>query len=338
MLLLKDSPTPNNPKGNLECHMTRIVSFAALVMASNFIAPSVEAQQRELRQIQVNVFREDPAIVVGRLKNFFASEGLEVKVTRTANSTDQMRGLSNGTYQVASTAFDNVLGWSGREGVELVAVSQIIDTAVFPLYVRPEIKQWSDLRGKKLAVDAVDTAFALVLRKILLAKGLDFSRGDYELIAVGNTPLRLESMKRGDTFAGILTPPVDTQAVAAGMIRLGDSSEVLPDFPNTIFAASRAWAQNQRPTLVSFLRSWLASLAWIRANHDDAINLTGAELKVNPKVAGELVGELSTTGALNPAALERALSLRTQFGLTPPMGPDVAKYYDTQYYRAAQGR
>ncbi|HWX77132.1 MAG TPA: hypothetical protein VNY32_06630, partial [Candidatus Acidoferrales bacterium] len=139
-------------------------------------------------------------------------------------------------------------------------------------------------------------------------------------------------------FAGILTPPVDTQAVAAGMIRLGDSSEVLPDFPNTIFSASRAWAQSQRPTLVSFLRSWLAALAWIRANHDEAVNLIGAELKVNPKVAGELVGELSTTGALNPAALERALSLRTQFGLTPATGSDVAKYYDTQYYRAAQGR
>src|SRR6202008_4076752 len=134
----------------------------------------------------------------------------------------------NGTYQIASTEFHSVLGWSGREGAELVAVSQIIDTAVFPVYVRPEIKQWSDLRGKKLAVDAVDTAFALVLRKILLSKNLDFSRGDYELFAVGNTPLRLESMKKGETFAAILTPPVDAQAAAAGMVRFGDSSEVLP--------------------------------------------------------------------------------------------------------------
>jgi len=328
----------NNRRNNSECPMIKFLSLAALLMASNLIALSAAAQQKELRPIQVNVFREDPATVVGRLKNFFAAEGLEVKATRTANSTDQMRGLSNGTYQIASTAFDNVLGWSGREGAELVAVSQIIDTAVFPVFVRPEIKQWSDLRGKKLAVDAVDTAFALVLRKILLAKGLDFARGDYQLIAVGNTPLRLESMKRGDTVAGILTPPVDTQAAAAGMIRLGDSSEVLPDFPNTIFAVSLSWAQSQRPVLISFLRSWLAALAWIRANRDEAVNLTASELKVSSAVAGEMVRDLSATGALNPVALERALSLRTEFRLTPPMGPDVAKYYDTQYYRAALGR
>src|SRR5439155_4731255 len=234
---------------------------AAMIFSLVILAPIAQAQQKELHTIQLNVFREDPPTVVGRLKGFFAAEGLEVKVSRTANYTDQMRGLSNGTYHIASAAFDNVLGWSGREGAELIAVAQIIDKAVLPVFVRPEIKEWSDLRGKKLAVDAVDTAFALVLRKVLL-EGLDLTRGDYELVAVGNTPLRLESMKRSETFAGILTPPVDTQAVAAGMIRLGDSSEVLPDFPNTIFAVNMPWAESQRRSLVGFLREWLVSLSW----------------------------------------------------------------------------
>jgi len=122
------------------------------------------------------------------------------------------------------------------------------------------------------------------------------------------------------------------------MIRLGDSSEVLPDFPNTIFAVNRAWAQSQRAVLVSFLRAWLASLGWIRANREEAVNLAAAELKVSTKIAADLAGELSTNGAINPAALERALNLRTEFGLTPPMGPNITKYYDTQYYQSAQGR
>jgi ABC-type nitrate/sulfonate/bicarbonate transport system substrate-binding protein len=308
-----------------------LTAFLVLVIA----VCDVDAQQKELRQIQLNVFREDPATVIGRVKGFFAAEGLEVTVSRTANSMDQMRDLSKGTYQVASTAFDNVLGWSGREGAELIAVGQIIDTAVLPVFVRPEIKQWTDLRGKKLAVDAVDTAFALVLRKVLLAKGLDLNRGDYELVAVGNTPLRLESMKKGEAFAGILTPPVDTQAIATGMVRIGDSSEALPDFPNTIFAVSRSWAQSQRQDLVGFLRAWFTSMHWIRSNRDETIKLTADELKVNSKTAMELVSELSSSGALNIKGLDNALNLRNQFGLTPPMGPNVSKYYDTQYYQAA---
>lgn len=309
-----------------------LLGFALLLM----LASSGQAQQ--LGTLQVSVFREDPAMAIGRLKGFFAAEGLEVKVVRTANSTDQMRGLSNGTFQVVSTAFDNVLGWSGREGAELIAVAQVIDKAVFPVFVRPEIRSWNDLRGKKIAVDAVDTAFALVLRRVLLDKGLDFTHGDYQLVAVGNTPLRLESMKKGDTFAGVLTPPVDNQAAAAGMVRLGDSKEVLPDFPNTLFATNRAWAQKERPQLVGYLRAWLASVRWMRANRDEAVKLIEADFKVNAKVAGNLADEMTRTGAINPAALELALRLRNQFGLTPPMGPDISRYYDTQYYDAAAGR
>ena len=52
-------------------------------------------------------------------------QGLDVEVIVTPNSTDQMRGLGKGSWQIVSTAFDNVLGWSGREGAEIVAIAQV---------------------------------------------------------------------------------------------------------------------------------------------------------------------------------------------------------------------
>ena len=194
------------------------------------------------------------------------------------------------------------------------------------------------MRGKNLAVDAVDTAFVLVLRRILLDKGLDFTRSDYQLIAVGNTPLRLESMKKGETFAGVLTPPVDTQAAAAGMVRLGDSRDVLPNFPNTLYATNLAWAQTERAKLVGYLRAWLGAMRWMRVNREESLKLIGAEFKVDPKLAGVLVEEMTQTGAINPAALELALQLRNRFGLTPLMGPNISRYFDAQYYDAAVAR
>ena len=222
-----------------------------LLMA--FSIGASHAQQKELRKLRLNVFRTDAATVAARARGLFAAEGLEVDITTTPNSTDQMRGISNGIYDIASTAFDNVLAWSGREGAEIVAVAQISDRTVLPVFVRPEIKSWSDLKGKKLAADAVDTAFALVLRRILLENGLDLNRGDYELVALGATGQRLESMVKGETFAGILTPPFDTKAMDTGMRRIGDSREVLPDYPNTIFAVSREWGRKNRDVLVSYL-------------------------------------------------------------------------------------
>jgi len=310
------------------------------VLLFSLITQSASGQQKEMRKIRLSVFRIDAAIVAARVNGYFADEGLEPEITETANSTNQMRGLSQGQFDVVSTAFDNVLAWSGKEGAEIIAVAQIRDKTELPVFVRPEIKDWSDLKGKKLAADAVDTAFALVLRRILLAHGLDMAKGDYELVALGATGARLESMIKGETYAAILNPPFDAKAVAAGMRRIGDSIEVLPDYPNTIFAVNRDWAQKNRDTLVAYLRAWLKGMAWNNdpANREAAIKAVGAELKLNPKQAQESVEELSKTGNLNLHGLQVVLDLRNQFGFKLTKGDKLPVYYDMQYFNAAKGK
>ncbi|MBI3062086.1 MAG: ABC transporter substrate-binding protein [Deltaproteobacteria bacterium] len=289
------------------------------------------------RPVRLNVFRVDAAVVAAQARGFFASEGIELKITHTPNSTEQMRGISKGAFELASTAFDNVLAWSGKEGAEIVAVAQTTDKILLPVFVRPEIRDWSQLKGKKLAVDAVDTAFALVLRRILLSHGLDLNRKDYELVPAGATGHRLDSMTRGETFAAILNAPFDAKAEAAGLVRFADHLEVLPHYPGGVYAVNRSWAKSNRETLVAFLRAWLAAGRWVRdpANREEAVNLVAADLKLSPRAAAGSVEDLSATGSLNIPGLESVLGLRTQFGFTPPMGPAVGSYYDLDYYRAS---
>ena len=322
--------------------MKPVRSLTVLAALLSIVASTskLPAQTKEPKMIRLNVFRIDAATVAARVHGYFAAEGLNVEITTTPNSTDQMRGVSQGKYEIASTAFDNVLAWSGREGAEIVAVAQISDKTVLPVFVRPEIKTWSDLKGKKLAADAVDTAFALVLRRVLLANGLDMTRGDYELVALGTTALRLESMIKGETFAGVLNAPFDAKALDAGMRRIGDSREVLPDYPNTLFAVNREWGQKNRDTLVSYLRAWLKAMSWVKdpANREAAIKMVGAELKLNPKQAAESVDELSPTGNLNLPGLQVVLDLRNQFGFKLNKGDKLPVYFDAAYLNAAKGK
>ena len=320
--------------------MTNKVAVFATLLVMVLSIGDLPAQQKESRKLRLIVFRTDAATVAARARGMFVAEGIEVAITPTPNSTEQMRGISKGTYDIASTAFDNVLAWSGREGAEIVAIAQISDRTVLPVFVRPEIKDWSDLKGKKLAADAVDTAFALVLRRVLLAHGLDLNRGDYELVAVGATGQRLESMIKGETFAGILNAPFDTKAMDAGMRRIGDSREVLPDYPNTIFAANREWAQKNRDVVLGFLRGWLAGMRWVKdpANRKEAVKLVGSELKLNPKAAAASVQELSMSGKLNLPGLETVLQLRNQFGFKLNKGDKLSAYYDADYFSAAAGK
>jgi len=317
----------------------KLVLFGIAILTM-FSIGDVAAQQKELKKMRLNVFRVDAATVAAQARGLFAAEGVEVETTPTPNSTDQMRGLSQGKFDIVSTAFDNVLAWSGKEGAEIIAIAQISDKTVLPVFVRPEIKTWSDLKGKKLAADAVDTAFALVLRRILLANGLDMTKGDYELVALGATGARLESMIKGETYAGILNPPFDVKATDAGMRKIGDSKEVLPDYPNTVLAVSREWAQKNRDTLIAYLRAWLKAMSWVKdpANREAAIKMVGAELKLNPKQAADSVEELSATGNLNLPGLQVVLDLRNQFGFKLNKGDKLPVYYDPAYFNAAKGK
>ena len=319
---------------------TEISALVTIIGLLPLLATSASAQQKDLRQLRLSVFRVDAAMAAARARGLFAGEGLDVKITITPNSTEQMRGISNGSFDIASTAFDNVLAWSGREGAEIIAVAQTTDKIVLPVFVRPEIRDWSDLKGKKLAVDAVDTAFALVLRRILLAHGLDLKRGDYELVPLGATGQRLESMTRGETFAGILNAPFDAKAEAAGLVRSGDHREVLPHYPGGVLAVNREWAKKNREVLVGFLRAWLSAMRWAKepANREEIIKLVAADLKLSPKAAAESVAELSENGLLNLPGLESVLNLQSQFGFKLPMGTAIAPYYDVDYYRTAAGK
>ncbi|MGE5217356.1 MAG: ABC transporter substrate-binding protein [Chloroflexota bacterium] len=288
-------------------------------------------------RLLLNVFNVDAALAVGRARGIFSDQGLDIDVMVTPNSTDQMRGLGNNSWQIVSTAFDNVLGWSGREGAEIIAVSQVALGNALPVYVRPEIKSWDDLRGKALAVDAVDTAYALVLRRVLLAHGLEMERRDYWLIAKGTTGYRLDSMISGETFAGVLNPPWNVKAEAAGMVRFADQRDVLPDYPGGVYAVDRQWAKKQRELVIRFLRAWNEAAAWARneTNRGAAVALLAQAEKIEEKAAANRLRLLPQSGALNLPGLRCVLDLRVLFKLTPPMGEDLQVYYDSSFYEEA---
>lgn len=278
-------------------------------------------------------FGESPLVAIGRELGLFASHGLEVETIITRSSTEQMHGLSVGTYDIASTAFDNVLAWSGHGDTEIHAVAQASRRHSLPVYVRPEIHDWNDLRGRALAVDAINTAYALVLRKILLAHGLDLTKDDYRLDGVGATRSRFESMMSGKTFAGILNPPWDKKAEEAGLKLIGDFREVLPDYPGGVFAITTSWANAHSMELVVFLRCLAQAVVWSKepTNCAAAIELLLNARGITDEQAASELAVLPATTDLDLPGLQVPLDLRVSFGLTPRKGINLAAYFDLQY-------
>ena len=91
---------------------------------------------------------------VAQEKGFFAVNGLEVTLQSTPNSVAQMTGLSKGAFDLAMTAVDNIVAYVEGQGEAPIGpqpdffVFMGSDSGFLSLVTRPEIKNFSDLKGK----------------------------------------------------------------------------------------------------------------------------------------------------------------------------------------------
>jgi ABC-type nitrate/sulfonate/bicarbonate transport system substrate-binding protein len=151
--------------------------------------------------IKIIGFEKDLALWAAETKGFFAAQDLIVAFTQTRNSTEEISGLLDGTWDIAFDNGDNVVAWDEGHGAD----GQPHDLFIFmgggkelsqALYCTPDITEIRQLQGKILGVDAVATGYAVVLRYILQCHGLSCEK-DYSFEPVGSSRMRLEKLLEG---------------------------------------------------------------------------------------------------------------------------------------------
>jgi len=139
---------------------------------------------------------------------------------RTGNVLNARSMIAEGRYHIAHSAIDNAFALKDKANVD-IAVVLGGDDSFNRLVVQPEIKSLADIKGKTVAVDAVNTAYAFQLYEMLRQKGLN--KGDYEVRPVGGTGQRLEAMTKDKTFAAamirVFTGLLTTTRATCGRIR-----------------------------------------------------------------------------------------------------------------------
>src|SRR5205085_1848681 len=158
----------------------RHVTIGGLVAAMLAAASAAQAQT----PVKVMVFPglSNFSIFAAQHNNLFAKHGLAIELLNTPNSDVLRNGLAMGDHQIAHAAVDNAVAM-----VELAKADVAIvtggDNGFNRLFVQPEINSFAELRGKTVVVDAPNTAFALLLYKVLKDSGL--AKGDYAVRPVG---------------------------------------------------------------------------------------------------------------------------------------------------------
>jgi ABC-type nitrate/sulfonate/bicarbonate transport system substrate-binding protein len=282
-------------------------------------------------------------------QGYFVQEGIAVTLSTTPSSVYQIEKFYAGEFDLACTAFDNIVAY--QEGMGAVALSGATDFRVImgatqvelSVVVAPGIRSAEDLRGRTLALDAVGTGFAFVLYAMLEELGL--SRQDYGQIPVGATPERWKSVKDGIHAGTITIEPFTSLAVAAGFHVLRKSTDTFPAYQGGIVAARQSWA-TKNPTLVkAFIRAYLKGLDWTLApeNRAKAAGLLQAKM---PEIKLGIIDAVMTSllsprsgltprAAILPDGMQTVLDLRSRYGEGGKSLSDVDKYLDLSFYEDA---
>src|ERR1700688_4712836 len=234
---------------------------AALLLTSM----SLTAQTTAPTKIKLLTLLGKPMqFVIAEKQGYFAKHGVSAE-TENLPSSDVLRSnLANATAALAYLAVDIAVAM-----VELAHQDMVIlmggEGSQNELVVQPEIKSLQELRDKILIVDAPNTAYALQMKKILLAKGLQVVR-DYEMKAIGGTPQRLIAMREHKEYAGsMLGPPASIVAKREGFVSLASVPDLIGPYQAAGYFAERKWAQEHRDALVSFLASIIEAQRWLMA-------------------------------------------------------------------------
>lgn len=283
-------------------------------------------------------------IFAAQHKALFAKHAVAVELVYTPNSKVQRDGLAKNDFQIIHTAADNAVAM-----VEFAKKDAVIvtggDNGFNRIIAQPEINSLADLRSKTVAVDAPDTAYALLLYKALKNAGLN--KGDYSVNPVGGTTQRIDAMlkDKDHAAAAVINVPFNFRLLAAGMKDLGSATKSIGAYQAGSVVVMREWAKANSDALVRYLEAIIEGRRWLfdPANKAEAIQLAVNQIQLAPEVAARAYDYVTDPGeGFNKDAqfdmdgFNNVLKLRAeiedQWGGRPP-APD--KYFDLSYYYKA---
>ncbi len=319
------------------------VALTAMMLLA---ASALRASTAELTRLRVNTFPSAKALPLqaGIARGIFARHGLEIELQLTDNSKNQRDGLAAGRFEIAHSALDNAVAMIEVAKQDVVIVCGG-DSGMNEFFVQPEVRGFTDLKGRTIVVDAPDTAYALQAKKILALNGMK-EGSDYSIKPVGAGVYRLKAMLEDTVNAGaILNLPFTVQAEEAGLKSLGRTVDLIGPYQAQGAFVMRAWARDNAEVLVRYLAAYLESLRWVRnpAHRHEVLALLADKLNLSPASAARTYALLvdprfgfTPDAKFDPEGFRNMLNLRAEFeraGGAPEPAPE--RYVDLSYYEQA---
>lgn len=218
---------------------------------------------------------------------YFKREGLDTELLYIGGGSLLIQSMLSGDVPLAYGPSVPVINASLR-GSDLVLIGNTGNSLVFSIMSRPEIKQPTQLKGKKVGVTRLGGSTDWALDAALKQWGLERGR-DLIVIQTGGMPEGLAALTSGALDAVVLSPPSNFRAQKGGMHELADVGQLGIVFPNTPLSTTRSFIKSNRDTVLRFLRGFTQGLNRLRTDKEFSMKVLSKYTKVtDPETLAQL--------------------------------------------------
>jgi ABC-type nitrate/sulfonate/bicarbonate transport system substrate-binding protein len=288
---------------------------------------------------------ESMPVYIAQQNGYFRDEHLMVDLTYLATGDKIAFALLGGSIDIARYTPDWFIRAIQKGGSNIKIVLGSANVLTFSLIVPDSVKDYADLKGKRIGVSTIAAADTSVVMKMLAARGL--KQGDYSLIQAGSSPERAAALRAGSLGGTLLTPPVDQRVIDdGGFRRLDISTSVIPHYAWGAETVREDWAQANRPKLVAYIRAWIKACRFLHdpSNKEAVVKMLAREAKVDDHYAramydiyyGPSAMGVEKDGKLDLVGYKIMINDMVDRSQIDPPPPSPEKFVDSAYWEEAE--
>jgi NitT/TauT family transport system substrate-binding protein len=211
-------------------------------------------------------------------KGLFAKYGLNVELIYVAGS-QAMQSLLGGTTAMGIQGIEPVFRVNVH-GADTVMIFGLVTKPTFSIIVRPEIKDYRELKGKPMGVTRYGSSTDMLLRLTLEKWGFK-PEVDVPILQMGGVPPIFVGMQAGKIFGGPLSLPTLARAKQEGYRELADIADLIPDYQVAGIVTRRSFIKENPDVVRSFVKAMSEAIAMFKNSPEAVKEVMKSRLRID---------------------------------------------------------
>jgi len=249
---------------------------------------------------------------LAQTEGFFQQERLDAELIQM-RAAITVTALSTGDIQYGAPT-DSIVRSAAR-GQPLKGVLSFVNKPMHYLVAKPQFNSVEELRGKTLAINSFGASEQLTLWALLKAHGIDPDKKDVQVIAIGDSPVRLEALKRGIVDATVVLIPHVIIARNGGFKVLGHAGNYL-ELSTPGLGVTDQLLKDKRDQVKRTVRAVVKAILFMRKNKEQsvraAMNWLALDRDVAEKSYDMALDSFSEDGSPTLKGLQNSVTLEKQ--------------------------